>query len=409
MILTALALSLFAQQPVAAAAVPPKEPLQVLRAAKVFTSAEPRVINNGAVAWRGGKIVAVGRYADMELPADAVVTDLGDLWLAPGMVEPHGHVAGSLRDLNDTVYLTNPELRTHEVLEPANPLVRDGLAGGVTSALLIPGSGSNMGGFGMVVKMAGDTVDDIVMRSPGSLKVAQAGNPERWGWDGSRSRMLMNWNTRNTLQRGLDWAKAYKAGEAPMDFELEAFRGLEDGSVPVSVHTQIYQVVLQTLTMQKRDLGLEAFVDHGTFDGFKNAPLAAELEVPVMNGPRQFWFDRSNSSIQGCAANWAKAVPDGLMLGYNTDAPVVPQEELSYQAAMGVRLGHDDPAAALLGVTSYAAAALKISDECGSLAPGLDADFVAWDGFPLDPRSSVHKAWVRGKLAYDTERERRRF
>lgn len=404
MILTALTLSLCAPQAAAA-----EEPLRAMRAAKVFTSAEPQVVNNGVVVWRGDKIVQVGRLEDLDLPEGLEIVDLGDLWLAPGMVEPHGHVAGSLRDLNDTVYLTNPELRTHEVLEPANPLVRDGLAGGVTSALLIPGSGSNMGGFGMVVKMAGDTVEDIVMRSPGSLKVAQAGNPERWGWDGSRSRMLMNWNTRHTLTRGLEWAKAYEAGEAPMDFELEAFIGLENGSVPVSVHTQIFQVVLQTITMQKRDLGLEAFIDHGTFDGYKNGPLAAAFGVPVMNGPRQFWFDRSDSSIQGCAANWSKAVPEGLLLGYNTDAPVVPQEELSFQAAMGVRLGHDDPAGALRGVTSYSAAALKVDDECGALSPGLDADIVAWDGFPLDPRSSVKMAWVRGKLAYDAERDGRRF
>jgi imidazolonepropionase-like amidohydrolase len=404
MILTALTLSFLAQAPAAG-----EEPLQVLRAAKVFTSAEPLVIDNGAVAYRGGKIVAVGRFADMDLPPDAVVTDLGDLWLAPGMVEPHGHVGGSLRDLNDMVYLANPELRTHEVVEPANPNVKDGLAGGVTSALLIPGSGTNMGGFGMVVKMHGDTVEDVVMRSPGSLKVAQAGNPERWGWAGSRSRMLMNWNTRRTLARGLEWVRAHRAGEVPMDFEQSAFLGLEDGSVPVSVHTQIYQVVLQTITMQKRDLGLEAFIDHGTFDGFKNAPLAAAYGVPVMNGPRQFWFDRADSSFQGCTANWSTAVSDGLMLGYNTDAPVVPQEELSFQAAMGVRLGHDDPAGALKGVTVYPATALKIQDECGSLEPGLDADFCAWTGFPLDPRSAVEMAWVRGKLAYDAERDGRRF
>lgn len=402
MILTALTLSFLAQAPAAG-----EEPLQVLRAAKVFTSAEPLVIDNGAVAYRGGKIVAVGRFADMDLPPDAVVTDLGDLWLAPGMVEPHGHVGGSLRDLNDMVYLANPELRTHEVVEPANPNVKDGLAGGVTSALLIPGSGTNMGGFGMVVKMHGDTVEDVVMRSPGSLKVAQAGNPERWGWAGSRSRMLMNWNTRRTLARGLEWARAHRAGEVPMDFEQSAFLGLEDGSVPVSVHTQIYQVVLQTITMQKRDLGLEAFIDHGTFDGFKNAPLAAAYGVPVMNGPRQFWFDRSTSRFMGNAAGWAEA--EDLVLGYNTDAPVIPQEELPFQAAMGVHYGAGDAESALMGLTVNPAKALLMEDIAGRLVPGLDADLVAWTGDPVDPRSHVLKVWVRGEKVYDVDVDDRRF
>ena len=36
-------------------------------------------------------------------------------------------------------------------------------------------------------------------------------------------------------------------------------------------------------------------------------------------------------------------------------------------------------------------------------------DHGAWTGFPLDPRSSVKKAWVRGKKVYDTETDKRRF
>lgn len=408
MILTALILSILCPPPQQPAA--PEEPLLALRAAKVFTSAEPRVVDNGLVLWRGRQLVAVGRAEQLELPDGLVVEDLGDLWLVPGLVEPHDHIAGSLSDLNDAVYLANPELTTHEVVEPGNQNARDGVAGGVTTALLIPGSATNMGGMGMVVKLAGGrNVDDVVVRSPGSLKVAQAGNPERWGWDGSRSRLLMNWNTRHTLERGLAWAEAYLAGDAPMDFELSGFIGLLRGTVPVSVHTQIYQVVLMTITMQKRDLGLEAFIDHGTFDGYKTAPLAAALDVPVMTGPRQYYFDRANASFQGCAAGWAVEVPNGLVLGYNTDAPVVPQEELTYQAAMGVRHGHDDPAGALVGVTANSAFALKVDDVCGSLRPGLDADMVAWDGFPLDPRSSVVKVWVRGELVYDAARDGRRF
>ena len=97
---------------------------------------------------------------------------------------------------------------------------------------------------------------------------------------------MMNWNTRNTLREGLEWARAYEAGEAEFDPRYEGFIGLANGTVPVSVHTQGFQVVMQTLVMQVQELGLKSFVDHGTFDGYLNAPLAAELGVPIMNGPR---------------------------------------------------------------------------------------------------------------------------
>ena len=383
----------------------PQGDLHAVRAAKVFTAADEGVINNGIVVWRDDQIVYVGRESDYQQVGDLEILDLGDLWLAPGMVEPHCHIAGSLFDLNDTVYLTNPQLRTTEVVEPENRLLRDGLAGGITTALLIPGSGSNMGGFGTLVKFTGATVDEVTVRAPGSLKIAQAGNPERWGY--RVGRMLMNWNTRHTLEVGLDWARDYRAGLVEWDPLLENFVGLLDRSTPVSVHTQIYQVVLMTVTMQVRDLGLASFIDHGTFDGYKAGAMVVKHQVPVMNGPRQFWFDRSRSRIQGNGAGWSEYVDDGLLLGYNTDSPVIPQEELPFQAAMAVRLGHNDPAAALEGITRNAATALLVGDQLGSLEVGKDADFVAWTGFPLDPRSFVKLVWIDGKLVYDSGEGRR--
>ena len=237
--------------------------IQIYKASKVYTASEQGMLDNGIVVVDGQKILFVGKEQDEAvqswLAKGYSITNLGRNWLVPGLVEPHNHIAGSLRDLNDTVFLTNPELHTNEVLTPNNVMMRDAVAGGVTSALFIPGSGSNMGGFGMLVKTAGgDTVEDIVVRGPGSLKVAQAGNPERYSFGVGRA--LMNWNTRDTLTKGLDWARAYDAGEAQWDPRYASFLGLAQGSVPVSVHTQIYQVVLTTLTMQVRDLGLKSFL-----------------------------------------------------------------------------------------------------------------------------------------------------
>ena len=164
------------------------------------------------VVVRDGKGLAVGRGAEVEIPAGAEIRDLGELWLVPGLVEPHSHAAGLGNDLNDMVYLTNPDLDIESAVTPHYPQLRDALAGGVTTVLFLPGSGTNMSGFGMLVKTAGDTTEDMIVRSPGCLKVAQAGNPEVYSWRVGRA--LMNGNTRDTLQRGLAWARAYHRGGA---------------------------------------------------------------------------------------------------------------------------------------------------------------------------------------------------
>ena len=216
----------------------------------------------------------------------------------------------------------------------------------------------------------------------------------------------MNWNTRDTLEKGKAWAAAYQAGLTAFNPRFENFQELGK-TVPISVHTQIYQVVLMTITMLGRDLHLKPFIDHGEFDAWHLGPLAVEYGVPLMIGPRSIHFDRRDSHIQGLAAGWMGT--PGTIVGYNTDSPVVPEEELFYQGALGVRYGAGTGEDALHGMTANAAQALLIEDLAGRLAPGLDADFVAWTGDPVDPRSHVLQTWIRGELVYDAARDGRRY
>ena len=53
--------------------------------------------------------------------------------------------------------------------------------------ILISGSGTNMGGHGILIKTAGESLDEMLLRDPGSLKIAQAGNPERYWYGVARS------------------------------------------------------------------------------------------------------------------------------------------------------------------------------------------------------------------------------
>jgi hypothetical protein len=140
--------------------------------------------------------------------------------------------------------------------------------------------------------------------------------------------------------------------------------------------------------------------------------------MPVAAGPRQYDFDRNTGQIIGLHAayytgeynTWIEKEPglgwDGV--GINTDSPVVPQEELSVQAAMAVRLGLPD-AVALRGLTINPARFFGIEDRVGSLDPGKDADIVVWTGDPIDPRSHVEKVFVNGNIVYDVTQELRRL
>jgi hypothetical protein len=190
-------------------AVKAPQRLAILAAKALVVGDEGREVVDGAVVLvRDGKIEAIGPAREIAIPDGYEVVDCGRSWICPGFIDLHCHIAGQsflVNDINDLVYMTNPELRASAAVRPGNPDLLRGLAGGVTSVLFIPGSGSNMGGQGVLLKTGMPTFERMLIRDPGSLKLAQAGNPERWTIGVGRS--LMNWNTFNTFQRGLAYAK----------------------------------------------------------------------------------------------------------------------------------------------------------------------------------------------------------
>ena len=374
-------------------------------------------IDDAIVIVRDGKIEAIGPARTTPIPAGAEVVDCGARWIAPGFVDLHCHIAaGSLGDINDTVYMTNPELHASSTVEPNNPSLRLAVAGGVTSVLFIPGSGSNMGGQGVLLKTGLDHYEEMVIRDPGSLKLAQAGNPERWAIGVGRSHM--NWNTRNTFERGLAYAHAWQefergAGSRPeRNIQWDIFRPLLAKTTQVSTHTQRYQVVLATLTMVKVGFGLDVYIDHGEWFGSKLAAYAQSIGVKAIVGPREIDAPSgildTDGHVLGIAASYQQNGHKSI--GFNTDAPVVPEEELPLQAAVSVRYGFDDAHMdSLRGLTIVPAQTAGIAQRVGSLAAGKDADILVTGGDPVDPRSSVDIVFIEGRRVYDSSRETRRW
>ncbi len=386
-------------------------PRLAIKAGKIITMDDvDTIVNNGVVLLADGEVEAIGKASEITIPDGYRVIDAEDEWVVPGLVDAHDHSAGSLYDLNDSVYLTNPGLRTIDMVVPRNERMEDALAGGVTTVLVIPGSGTNMSGFGTIVKTYGNSVEDVVIRAPGCLKIAQAGNPERY-WFGV-GRTMMNWNLGQTLEKAKAYHEswtAYEKGETPeapqYDLVWHGFRGLFEKKYPAGLHTQWYQVYMMSILMLHDRFGLNIVTDHSTFDSYKLASFVKERGMYSVVGPRQFYLDRRDRTINGCAARFAE---QGVTrLGINTDAPVVSQKDLSYQAAMACWLGWDDHYAALKSVTRIGAESLLIIDRVGSLEKGKDADVGIWTGSPIDPRSQCKLTIVNGRIAYDAKVRRR--
>ncbi len=373
-----------------------------LACGKLFTLNDAdEVFAPGLVVVRGGRIDYAGPR--VELPVGYDVIDAPELWAAPGMIDLHSHIqTGGWGDINDMVLSMNPEYRTSPTIVPGNRDIQRACSAGVTTLFGIPGSGTNNSGFGVLYKTrCSGGYESCVLRDPGGMKVAQAYNPER-RVDLGATRTGMAW----TISQALEMAIAANE-QGRRHNSLTNLQRVVTGDLPVLIHTAGSDAVHTTIEMWgERYPDTRPVLSHGCFDGWKVAPYAARVGVPVNLGPRTFDWRQSEGEWVGTPERYAKA--GAHLITLNTDAPVMPQEELFLQGAMGARYGAD-PYLMLKGCTVNPAKSFGIDDKVGSLQPGRHADIVLWRGDPLDPRARVESVWIEGTLEYDRARDRQRF
>lgn len=370
----------------------------VLDAGVVLPMDARRAIHNGRVLVSSGEIQAVGTQSELAAPDGWEHYSYPDGFLFPGSVDPHSHAhTGGWGDINDMVHPVNAELRVLDTVVAWNPLYQDAAAAGVTTVNAIPGSGSNISGAGVLLKLKpGATTAETVFRQPGSVKVAQGYNPER-GADLGASRMGMWWMLRYFLSE----ARRIAADDSIEDHpDLAHIAMIEQGHHPYLVHTAGCRDTYGTWRMFGLEAGLPVVVSHATFNGYAVAPVFADHgDVPLNLGPRNFDFSYNQKArFQGIVEAYESSGCENLSV--QTDAPVVPLEELPFQAALAERLGASTWTC-LESLNVKPASQMLAGDHFGRIEPGLDADLVIKAGQPLDPSTPVLLVLVDGEVVYD--------
>src|SRR5690606_22423378 len=145
-------------------------------------------IEDGAVAFADGKLLAVGRDAEVATPPGAEEIDGTGLYVTPGIIDAHSHLglysspaSFSNRDANEYSVPVTAEVDAEHGFWPQDPGLQRAAAGGITSLLVLPGSANLIGGRGFPVKLHfGRSAAE--MRFPGArdvLKMACGENPRR--------------------------------------------------------------------------------------------------------------------------------------------------------------------------------------------------------------------------------------
>jgi imidazolonepropionase-like amidohydrolase len=372
--------------------------------------AESGRIDQGTVVVTGGRIAAVGRSADITVPPGIPVVDARGRWVLPGFVDAHTHLgideeAGGWagNDLNETPETNGTRLRAIDAINPADLGFRDALSGGVTTAVVMPGSASPIGGQAAALKCAGRTVDEMIIRAPVGLKSALGENPKRVHSVRDEApftrlglaAMIRDAFTSAEQARRRSRAAPDQAAETS-DLTLDLLARVLSRQIPLLQHAHRADDIATALRLAD-EFGYRLVVNHGT-EAHLIADLLAERGIPVVSGPllgTRTKLELANRTL----ASPAILARAGVQLALTTDHNEVPIQFLVHQASLAIKEGL--PARdALRAITVSPARILGIEDRVGDLRPGRDGDIVIWSGDPFDLFSRAEQVFIGGRGVY---------
>jgi imidazolonepropionase-like amidohydrolase len=404
---------------------PPRARAVAYRGARICTAAGAP-IDKGTLLVLGGKITAVGPDADTPVPDDATVVDLTGKTIIPGLVDTHSHIGiwprphvPAHEDGNEGSGPVQAGLRAIDAIQPDDPGIRMAVAGGVTTANIMPGSGNVIGGQTVYVKLRGATIE--AMRIPattvvGGLKMANGENPKRFNFDRRKqapaTRMKLAALQREQFLKAQDYQKqwdAYRKAKAEgkdtpapdTDVNLEPLVEVLQRKRTVHFHSHRADDLMTAVRLAK-EFDFELVLQHAT-EGYRVVDELVKNNVPVsltlIDSPGG--KPEASGLLEENAAILDKA---GVKVAINTDDSVTESRFFLRTGAIAVRGGLSEDAA-LRALTLRGAEILHLEDRLGSLARGKDADFVVLSGPPFSVYTQVLETYIDGVRVFDRSRQ----
>lgn len=370
-----------------------------------------------------GRIVALGG-SEVAIPADAEVVDLAGLHVWPGMIDAATELGlveiDAVRSTVDSREIGdfNPDLRAETAFHPDSRRRLPAAAGGVLIVHVVP-DGELFVGASAAMRLDGWTWEEMTLASSVGqhLKFPQQLRPSR-GFDlpspeefeKTRSARMRRLDELVGAARGYDRARsAAESGEGPaIDVEprFEAFRGAITGRVPLFLWAEEKTQIEKALDWAKQQ-GFARLVLVSGPDAALVAPRLAAENVPVILLGVLRLPDRPSDPYDAAYSAAGRLQAAGVRIAFADGGSSENARNLPFHAAMAVAFGLPR-AAAHRALTAGAAEILGVADRVGALAPGLEATFFVADGDPLDLRTHIERAVVRGSqvdLARDPQRQ----
>jgi imidazolonepropionase-like amidohydrolase len=364
----------------------------VLKASTVFDG-KGKTLHNTIIVIEGSKIARIGGAA----PANAITYDLSAFTTSPGWIDTHSHL--SYHFDNKDRYAGRDEPQAEAILHIADNLVRTIDAGFTT----VQSPGAN------IDKDLREATARGILPGPRILTSLQP-LTETSG-DPAKLRELV----RERKAQGADLIKIFasksirEGGAITMtQDQLDAACGEATSlGMRTIVHAHSAESAKAATLAGCTSIEHGAFITDEVFDlmakhgTYYDANIGLVLQNYLENKPKYFGIGNYNEEGFAYMEKGEAIVLDtfkkalkhkDLKIIYGTDATAGAHGQNYREFIVRVRDGGQDPMQALISVTSLSAESLRLGNEIGSIAPGMQADIVAFDGNPLQDVTAAGRA-----------------
>jgi len=408
-------------------------------------------LDDAVVVLDRGKITYVGRLAP-DLPENATRIDGTGKFVTPGIIDAHSHVgvypapdATAHGDGNEATAPVTAQVRARYGYWPQDPQIPRALAGGVTAALILPGSANLMGGRGFTVEMRpGVIADDVAFPgAPPTIKMACGENPKRvYGEKGGpqtrmgeyaafraafaeaatyaakqrtyqRARLL--WEQKRARAKQLDAEQAKKGKKSPKnrvkpepapeppprDLKNETLASVLRGEVLVEIHCYKAPEMAEMVAIAD-EYGFAIRSFHHALEAYKIRDLLVAHGIAINTWAD--WWGFKLEAFDGIPENAGLFTEAGGRATIHSDSAIGIQrlnqeagKAMASAKAAGIEITRDQ---ALRWITVNPAWVLGIDDVTGTLQAGKRADVVVWNTDPFSVYAKAEVVIVGGEVAY---------